>query len=89
MCTLNDGYLQVDTQGDNGFFPDIPANYHGGGCGFGYGDAHAEVHKWQTSQLTSVPYDPKYGYPSYTVTGVTRQNLDWEWWCQHVDSNND
>src|SRR6201999_1751334 len=27
MCTLNDGYLELDTHGSSSFFPDIPANY--------------------------------------------------------------
>ena len=46
MATLQDGYLQIDTHGTTGFFPDIPANYHGGGCALGYADGHAEVHKF-------------------------------------------
>ena len=25
---------------------DAPASYHGGACGFGFADGHAEVRKW-------------------------------------------
>jgi prepilin-type N-terminal cleavage/methylation domain-containing protein/prepilin-type processing-associated H-X9-DG protein len=87
MCSLNDGYLQIDTQGTDGYFPDIPANYHDGAGSFGYADGHAEIHKWQTAPLISVPYGPAYGYPNTIVTGVTRQNVDWVWWSQHTDYN--
>jgi prepilin-type N-terminal cleavage/methylation domain-containing protein/prepilin-type processing-associated H-X9-DG protein len=90
MATMNDGYLQVDSQGDNGFFPDIPANYHGGGVGLGYGDGHAEVHQWKTPSLLNVPYGPGTGYPNYTITLTGgKQNQDWQFWSQHVDSNLD
>ncbi len=90
MATMNDGYLQVDSQGDNGFFPDIPANYHAGGVGLGYGDGHAEVHKWVTPSLLNVPYGPATGYPGYSITLTGgKQNADWQFWSQHVDSNFD
>ena len=87
MATLNDAYLEVDTQGTTGYFPDIPANYHNGGCGLGYADGHAEVHKWTTGPMLNVPYSPAVGYPSYTIQGVNRANADWEWWLQRVDCN--
>lgn len=87
MTTLQDGYFQVDTYGRHNYFPDIPANYHAGGCGFGYADGHAEVHKWQTPQLLNVPYSQTIGYPNYRIKGVTTNNLDWQWWKQRVDSD--
>jgi prepilin-type N-terminal cleavage/methylation domain-containing protein len=86
MTTLNDAFLQVDTHGNDGFFPDIPANYHNGGCGLGYADGRAEVHKWTTPSLLNVPYDSSKGYGSgYTVIGVNKNNVDWNWWIQRVD----
>lgn len=85
MATLQDGYLQVDTHGNKGFFPDIPANYHDGGCCIGYGDGHAEIHRWLTSPLLNVPYDPNVGYPNYTISGVNSNNADWQWWIHRVD----
>ncbi len=85
MATLQDAYLQVDTHGNTGFFPDIPANYHLGGCGLGYADGHAEVHKWQTSSLLNVPYNQTVGYPGYAITGMNQNNVDWQWWIQRID----
>lgn len=85
MTTLQDGYLQVDTHGTAGFFPDIPGNYHSGGCGLGYGDGHAEIHTWTTRSLLGVPYSQSVGYPDYAIAGVTPQNADWLWWIQRVD----
>lgn len=85
MATLQDGYLQVDTHGNKGFFPDIPANYHNGGCCMGYADGHAEIHMWQTQSLLAVPYNQAIGYHNYYVQGVTSNNADWQWWIQRVD----
>jgi prepilin-type N-terminal cleavage/methylation domain-containing protein/prepilin-type processing-associated H-X9-DG protein len=85
MATLQDGYLQVDTHGNKAFFPDIPANYHGGGCCVGYADGHSEIHKWQTSPLLGVPYNQNVGYPNYTISGVNSNNVDWQWWIQRID----
>ncbi|EEF63095.1 type II secretion system protein [Pedosphaera parvula] len=84
MATLQDGYLQIDTHGTSGFFPDIPANYHAGGCGLGYADGHAEVHKWLTGSLLNVPYGQSVGYPNYKISGVDSNNVDWKWWIQRV-----
>ena len=85
MATLQDGYLQIDTYGKGKFFPDIPANYHSGGCGIGYADGHAEVHKWTTVSLLKVPYTQRIGYPNYRIKAVTTNNADWLWWKQRVD----
>ncbi len=85
MATLQDGYLQIDTHGTKGFFPDIPANYHGGGCCLGYADGHAEVHKWVTSPLLNVPYNQGVGYHNYIIGGVDKNNADWQWWIQRID----
>lgn len=87
MATLQDGYLQIDTHGSTNFFPDIPANYHAGGCGLGYADGHAEVHKWLTAPLLNVPYSQSVGYPYYAISGVNANNADWLWWKQRVDSD--
>jgi len=31
-------------------FLDAPASYHGGACGFAFGDGHSEIKKWQDSR---------------------------------------
>jgi prepilin-type processing-associated H-X9-DG protein len=85
MVSLQDGYLQIDTHGNKGFFPDVPANYHSGGCGIGYADGHAAIHRWQTVPLLTVPYSPSVGYPNFSITGVDTNNIDWQWWIQRVD----
>ena len=77
--SINDGYLQVDTH--NGSFPDVPAAYLGGACGFGFADGHADIHKWQTTILTGVPY-------AFGVTGgnlsAGKLNADWLWFSQRA-----
>jgi type II secretory pathway pseudopilin PulG len=85
MATLQDGYLQIDSHGNKRFFPDIPANYHNGGCCLSYADSHAEIHKWQTPSLLNVPYNRSIGYPNYNISGVNSNNADWQWWRQRVD----
>jgi len=85
MATLQDGYLQVDTHGNKGFLPDIPANYHGGGCCIGFADGHSEIHRWLTSSMLSVPYNQNVGYPNYTISGINNNNVDWQWWIQRID----
>jgi prepilin-type N-terminal cleavage/methylation domain-containing protein/prepilin-type processing-associated H-X9-DG protein len=89
MATLQDGYLQIDTHGNKGWFPDIPANYHAGGCCIGYADGHAEVHKWRTPSMLGVPYRQGVGYHSFIIQGVTSDNVDWQWWIQRADSDED
>ena len=40
-----------------GQFTELPANDHGGACGLGFADGHAEIHKWVDSlSLYSVQY---------------------------------
>jgi prepilin-type N-terminal cleavage/methylation domain-containing protein/prepilin-type processing-associated H-X9-DG protein len=77
--SINDGYLEVDSV--NGMFPDVPAAYLSGGCGFSFFDGHAEVHKWLTSALTSfVVASPKVEH-NPSVPGGTK-NVDWVWFSQ-------
>jgi prepilin-type processing-associated H-X9-DG protein len=79
MFSLNDGYLQVGASSPA--FPDIPAAYHAGGCGFSFADGHAEIHRWQGPNLIAVPY-------AYDVTGsyppTSSMDPDWQWLIQHA-----
>ena len=78
MCSMNDGYLQVDHGRAN--FPDVPGSYHVWNCGFSYADGHAELRKWLTSVL-KVPV--KYGYLQNSIgTGFT--NPDWKWFTEQA-----
>lgn len=72
--TLNDGYLEIDSQ--HGQFPDVPAGYLGGGCAFSFADGHSEFHKWVTSVLINA-----HG----SQTGLLN-NADWQWVAQHATS---
>ena len=78
MCSMNDGYLQVN----NGtpVFPDVPGSYHLWSTGVSYADGHVENHKWLTPVL-KVPV--KFGYSQNSIgTGI--RNIDWVWFSQHT-----
>lgn len=73
--TINDGYLQIDSQ--QGGFPDVPAAYLGGGCAFSFADGHSEYHKWATGVLLNA---------KGSLVGL-KNNPDWQWFTQHAASN--
>lgn len=79
--SINDGYLEVSTS--TPAFPDTPAAYLGGACGFGFADGHAEMHIWVTSVLTGIPLSMDYDAHSPQVTGGPN-NADWQWFQQHT-----
>jgi len=78
MCSMNDGYLQVDSNVAQ--FPDVPGSYHLWNCGFSFADGHAELHKWLTPVL-KIPV--KSGYNAASV-GTISKNADWQWFTQHA-----
>jgi hypothetical protein len=78
MCSLNDGYLQVNN--GSPVFPDVPGSYHFWNCGMSYADGHADLHKWVTSIL-KIPV--AFGYLNNSVT-TGLGNQDWRWWSQHT-----
>jgi prepilin-type N-terminal cleavage/methylation domain-containing protein/prepilin-type processing-associated H-X9-DG protein len=58
--SINDGFLQTDPHTDiSQWSPptwnDLPATYHGGGCGFAFADGHSEIHKFKSSVCTILP----------------------------------
>ena len=78
MCSMNDGYLQVNNS--TPVFPDVPGSYHIWSCGVSYADGHTETHKWSTSVL-AIPV--RYDYRAQSIgTGV--KNTDWNWFSQHT-----
>lgn len=82
MCSMNDGYLQVN----NGtpVFPDVPGSYHIWSTGVSYADGHTEIHKWRTTVL-AIPV--RYGYQNASIgTGIG--NYDWNWFSQHTSYKN-
>ena len=81
MYSLNDGYLQISANSPQ--FPDVPAAYHAGGCGFSFADGHAEIHRWQGPNLVAVPYT--YGVVNNGVTTPSSgTDPDWAWLIQHA-----
>jgi prepilin-type N-terminal cleavage/methylation domain-containing protein/prepilin-type processing-associated H-X9-DG protein len=78
--TINDGYLEINSQPSAAGFPDAPAAYLGGSCAFSFADGHAEAHKWVTGTLLSA----KGAYPKL-VNG--NQNADWQWLSLHATAN--
>jgi prepilin-type N-terminal cleavage/methylation domain-containing protein/prepilin-type processing-associated H-X9-DG protein len=57
--SIDDCILYTNPYFSNGTgqFTELPANDHGGACGVGFADGHAEIHKWVDSlSLYSVEY---------------------------------
>ena len=46
---------------------DLPSTLHGGGCGFTFGDGHAEIHKWKDGRTLSI---------QVTYTPLPHGNID-------------
>jgi len=44
--SINDGWL-TDPWPGGGAWGDLPASYHGGACGIGFADGHAEIRIWR------------------------------------------
>jgi len=81
MVSLNDGYLQIGL--NTPIFPDVPACYMEGGCGFSFADGHGEIHRWQSSALL-IPARP--GAQSNGSLPGGAQNADWLWFTRHASS---
>jgi len=83
IASLNDSFLQPGL--NSPVFPDVPACYHDGSCGFSFADGHGELHRWQTSTLL-IPVRP--GFTMNNVTPANGgQNADWLWLRQHSSSH--
>jgi prepilin-type N-terminal cleavage/methylation domain-containing protein len=91
MCSMNDGWLQVDnaftspsgTLGAAATFPDVPGSYHVWGCGLSFADGHAQIRIWKNAAL-QIPV--KSGFTKANVasgnpTGPTA--TDWLWFTSH------
>jgi prepilin-type N-terminal cleavage/methylation domain-containing protein len=78
MCTMNDGYLQVNNSVPT--FPDVPGSYHIWSTGISFGDGHVELHKWLTSVL-KIPVVAGFTQCCYG-TGI--KNADWVWFSTHT-----
>jgi prepilin-type N-terminal cleavage/methylation domain-containing protein len=81
ICSLNDGYLQVDDTSPE--WPDVPGSYHVWGCGMSFADGHAEIHQWQTPSL-KIPVKTGFTDKLVTATPNGPHNTDWNWWQMHT-----
>jgi prepilin-type N-terminal cleavage/methylation domain-containing protein/prepilin-type processing-associated H-X9-DG protein len=79
--SVNDDYFEVPIDnatptsvqvGDN------PSQVHGGSCGFGYADGHAEIHKWTSSKFMSSVH-----FSGYFNKGTAEYNDEF-WLQQHT-----
>lgn len=87
-CSIDDGWLQIAagefSAGTWGYFPNVPACYVEGGCGFSFADGHAEIHRWQTTSLL-IPVRQGFTETEAGAIGGIR-NADWIWLSQHATS---
>lgn len=58
---------------------DWPAAFHASGCGFGFCDGHAEIHKWRGRIATLKG-------PAYTDSTISAADPDWLWLSQHTSA---
>lgn len=96
MFTMNDGWLEMSLTAVK--FPDVPAAYHGGTCGFSFADGHAENHKWLAPGFVD-PVSPKgilgvvYSAGAaragaYETPGANLNDKDWKWLQAHSSTTN-
>jgi len=78
--SINDGYLEINSQTSAPAFPDVPAAYLGGDCAFSYADGHAQTQKWVTKTLLTAT-----GHSPNLING--NKNVDWEWFSQVAAAN--
>lgn len=81
MCSMNDGYLQVDC--NNARWPDVPGSYHVWNCGFSFADGHAEIHKWITPAL-KIAVTANFTAANIPASPGAKRNEDWVWFTQHA-----
>jgi prepilin-type processing-associated H-X9-DG protein len=78
--SLNDAAFAVGPEysGASACFVDGPTLLHNGGCGFGFADGHAEVHKWLYPSTFGPNFQTHYAN-NYEACYPTPNNLDVAW----------
>ena len=78
--SIDDSYLQLQCIVPG--YPNAPAAYMGGACGFSFADGHGEIHKWQTSTLLQ-PVVQGVGLNGTTLPSNVH-DVDWLWLRVHA-----
>jgi prepilin-type N-terminal cleavage/methylation domain-containing protein/prepilin-type processing-associated H-X9-DG protein len=65
-------------------FMELPGNQHGGGCGIGFADGHAEIHQWRGATVTS---HPNVNYIALRNVSCDGSDVDLIWLAQHTPFN--
>ena len=83
--SINDAAFAVDMDPDytgaNAAFVDGPTLLHNGGCGFGFADGHAEVHKWRDGRTLGPVFQTRY-MDDYNGVGYRMANNQDVAWIQ-------
>ncbi len=85
--SLGDGDLQLSLSTPG--YPDVPAAYLDGGCGFSFADGHGEYRKWlyhssdPKAAIRNVPcvYGVSGGGAYWGSSGL---DMDWKWLRDHA-----
>jgi prepilin-type N-terminal cleavage/methylation domain-containing protein len=86
MCSLEDGFLQVDNSPTDAWYPNVPGSYHGKVGMLTFYDGHAEAHKWLSVDLPGTAmaiYYAKGSKENLPATGGKR-NPDWIYFTTHA-----
>ncbi len=88
MRSMNDGFLQMNVASPD--YPDIPANYDGGGNCLTFADGHGEYRKWRWrgpagTGLLQVPYQKGNTGGHWPSSG---QDVDWLWLRERTSCRN-
>jgi prepilin-type N-terminal cleavage/methylation domain-containing protein/prepilin-type processing-associated H-X9-DG protein len=73
--SIDDGTLYAYGPNWGKVWPNMPASFHGGACGYSFADGHAEIHKW-VSAATVRPVT--YTYVNLSVA-VGSDSRDYDW----------
>ena len=79
--SIDDSIFYTDPNATSGvgYFTEFPGSDHGGSAGIGFGDGHAEVHRWSDDRTKH-----KVQYISYQRQQQTPANQDLAWLAYHT-----
>ena len=74
--SVNDAAFAVRMDPYGGLWQDGPSTLHNGGCGFTFGDGHAEIHKWKDSRTRAMRVTYAYTFP-FGWAQPNNQDIKW------------